>query len=218
VGAANHYIEVFSKRPGGDREESRVTTVTYYNEAGPREAGMVLTVDFLLEGQRFTAINGGPEFTFTEAVSLLVNCGSQDEVDYFSGAFISAGRQEGPVRLAQGPLRPVLADRPGWDGGDAGKPGPRGRYEGDAGHAPHEEDRPGRAAARLRRGLSTHPMGGSTRGPVRSERFLCTRSHAASCCPVQVSSHVRALWCCPVTPGDVLDVCKWFEQRRTEGG
>ena len=56
---------------------------------------MVLTVEFQLEGQRFTAINGGPEFTFTEAVSFLVNCETQEEIDYLWQA-LSEGGEEGP--------------------------------------------------------------------------------------------------------------------------
>ena len=71
--AASFYTSIF--------KNSRVTNVMRYGEAGPRPAGMVLTVDFELAGQHFTALNGGPEFKFTEAISLLVNCETQDEVD-----------------------------------------------------------------------------------------------------------------------------------------
>ena len=73
--AAEFYCSIFPN--------SKITDVTHYTEAGPREAGMVLTVNFVLDGQQFTAINGGPEFTFDEAVSLLVNCSDQEEVDYY---------------------------------------------------------------------------------------------------------------------------------------
>lgn len=93
--AANHYISVFSKRPGTPEGKSEIQNISYYGEAGPREAGMVLTVNFLLEGQRFTAINGGPDFPFTEAVSLLVNCENQQEVDYFWEA-LGDGGEHGP--------------------------------------------------------------------------------------------------------------------------
>jgi predicted 3-demethylubiquinone-9 3-methyltransferase (glyoxalase superfamily) len=74
-GAANFYVSLF--------KNSKIVNTTYYGEAGPRPAGMVLTVDFELDGQQFTALNGGPEFKFNEAMSLLVNCESQEEVDYF---------------------------------------------------------------------------------------------------------------------------------------
>ena len=60
--AAEFYVSVFPN--------SKITTVTYYSEAGPRPAGTVLTVDFVLDGQEYTAINGGPQFTFDEAISL----------------------------------------------------------------------------------------------------------------------------------------------------
>ena len=83
--AAEFYVSVFPN--------SEITTVTHYNDAGPREAGMVLTVNFTLDGQEFTAINGGPEFHFTEAISLLINCADQEEVDYY-WAKLGEGGQE----------------------------------------------------------------------------------------------------------------------------
>ena len=73
--AAEFYTSIF--------KNSRIVGVSRYTEAGPREAGTVMTVDFELDGQRFTGINGGPEFKFTEAISLLINCEDQEEVDYF---------------------------------------------------------------------------------------------------------------------------------------
>jgi predicted 3-demethylubiquinone-9 3-methyltransferase (glyoxalase superfamily) len=84
--AANFYTSVF--------KNSQITAVSHYGEAGPREAGLVLTVDFELDGQSFTAINGGPEFKFDEAVSFLVNCDTQAEIDYFWEA-LSEGGEEG---------------------------------------------------------------------------------------------------------------------------
>jgi len=85
--AAGFYVSVF--------ENSRIVNVTHYTEAGPREAGMVMTVDFELDGQRLVGINGGPEFTFDEAVSLQINCETQDEVDYYWER-LSEGGEEGP--------------------------------------------------------------------------------------------------------------------------
>jgi predicted 3-demethylubiquinone-9 3-methyltransferase (glyoxalase superfamily) len=85
--AAEFYVSIFPN--------SQVTNVTHYGEAGPRAAGMVLTVDFVLDGQEYTAINGGPEFTFDEAISLLINCADQDEVDYY-WTKLSEGGEEGP--------------------------------------------------------------------------------------------------------------------------
>ncbi|MFG2867078.1 VOC family protein [Streptomyces sp. NPDC048338] len=85
--AAEFYCSVFPR--------SEIRKVSYYGEAGPREAGTVLTVDFVLDGQAFTAINGGPDFTFDEAVSFLIDCADQDEVDHYWSK-LSDGGQEGP--------------------------------------------------------------------------------------------------------------------------
>ena len=71
---------------------------------------MVLTVGFVLDGQQVTAINGGPEFTFDEAISFMVDCADQEEVDYYWEA--PGRRRRRTVRMAQGPLRPLVADRP----------------------------------------------------------------------------------------------------------
>ncbi|WP_405774031.1 VOC family protein [Streptomyces sp. NBC_00859] len=85
--AAAFYVSVFP--------HSEIKNVTHYTAAGPRPAGTVLTVGFVLDGQEYTAINGGPDFPFTEAVSLLVNCADQEEIDYY-WAKLSEGGQEGP--------------------------------------------------------------------------------------------------------------------------
>jgi len=85
--AAEFYVSVF--------KNSRVVNVTHYSDAGPRPAGMVMTVEFELDGQRFVAINGGPDFTFDEAVSFGIECADQDEVDYYWQQ-LSAGGSEGP--------------------------------------------------------------------------------------------------------------------------
>jgi len=73
--AARHYASIFPN--------SSIDNITHYGEGGPREPGSVLTVEFTLDGQPFTAINGGPEFTFDEAVSFLIPCEDQDEVDHY---------------------------------------------------------------------------------------------------------------------------------------
>lgn len=73
--AANFYISVF--------QNSRIVNVARYTEAGPRPAGTVMTVEFELDGQLFVGINGGPQFTFDEAVSFQVTCADQDEVDHY---------------------------------------------------------------------------------------------------------------------------------------
>jgi predicted 3-demethylubiquinone-9 3-methyltransferase (glyoxalase superfamily) len=83
--AAEFYCSVFPN--------SEVKNVSHYTEAGPRPAGTVLTVDFVLDGQPFTAINGGPEFTFDEAISLLINCKDQDEIDYYWTKLTEGGEE-----------------------------------------------------------------------------------------------------------------------------
>jgi len=73
--AANFYVSMF--------KDAKILNVTRYGSAGPGPEGSVMTVDFQLHGQDFNAINGGPQFKFTEAISLLVNCESQAEVDEY---------------------------------------------------------------------------------------------------------------------------------------
>jgi predicted 3-demethylubiquinone-9 3-methyltransferase (glyoxalase superfamily) len=73
--AANFYVSVFPN--------SEITEISHYGEAGPRAAGSVMVVSFRLDGQEFAALNGGPEFTFTEAVSFSIACANQKEVDYY---------------------------------------------------------------------------------------------------------------------------------------
>jgi predicted 3-demethylubiquinone-9 3-methyltransferase (glyoxalase superfamily) len=84
--AAEFYVSVF----GG-----RVTAVSRYGPDSPREEGTVMTAEFELQGQRFTAINGGPQFPFTEAVSFLVPCADQAEVDRYWDALVEDG-EPGP--------------------------------------------------------------------------------------------------------------------------
>jgi predicted 3-demethylubiquinone-9 3-methyltransferase (glyoxalase superfamily) len=85
--AATFYTAIF--------DNSRIHHVAHYGSAGPRPEGMVMTVTFELDGQEFLALNGGPEFTFDEAISFQVNCESQQEVDRF-WARLADGGEEGP--------------------------------------------------------------------------------------------------------------------------
>jgi predicted 3-demethylubiquinone-9 3-methyltransferase (glyoxalase superfamily) len=85
--AATFYVSLF--------KNSRITEVSRYGEAGPRPAGTVMVVSFELDGQPFTALNGGPEFTFSEAISFQIDCQSQEEVDYYWDG-LTAGGEEGP--------------------------------------------------------------------------------------------------------------------------
>jgi predicted 3-demethylubiquinone-9 3-methyltransferase (glyoxalase superfamily) len=85
--AANFYITVF--------EKSRILDVARYGVAGPGPEGAVMTVTFELDGQKLVALNGGPHFTFNEAISFQVSCETQDEVDYLWSK-LSQGGEEGP--------------------------------------------------------------------------------------------------------------------------
>ena len=91
--AAEHYVSVFSRRPGADPEASKVLDVSRYGEAGPGEPGSAMTVTLQLDGQRFIALNGGPHHTFNEAISLFVSCGSQEEVDFLWGELTEGGEE-----------------------------------------------------------------------------------------------------------------------------
>src|SRR3989442_1600945 len=86
--AARFYVSIF--------KNSKIGTITHYGEAGARPKGTVMTVEFQLEGVEFVALNGGPQFKFTEAVSFSVNCETQDEIDYFWEKLSADGGQTGP--------------------------------------------------------------------------------------------------------------------------
>ena len=85
--AAEFYTSVFPN--------SRIVDVAHYGEAGPREEGTVMVVSFELDGVKFVALNGGPEFTFSEAISFQVSCETQEEVDAFWSK-LGEGGEEGP--------------------------------------------------------------------------------------------------------------------------
>jgi predicted 3-demethylubiquinone-9 3-methyltransferase (glyoxalase superfamily) len=85
--AANFYVAVFPS--------SRIVNVSHYGDAGPRPAGMVLEVELELDGQPFVALNGGPQFSFDEAVSFVVECADQAEVDYYWDR-LGEGGEHGP--------------------------------------------------------------------------------------------------------------------------
>jgi predicted 3-demethylubiquinone-9 3-methyltransferase (glyoxalase superfamily) len=85
--AARFYTSVFP--------DSRILEVVRYGAAGPGPEGTVMTVSFELDGQKFVALNGGPEFTFSEAISFQVGCRTQEEVDAFWSK-LSEGGEQGP--------------------------------------------------------------------------------------------------------------------------
>lgn len=86
--AAQFYTSVF--------DNSRIVSVSRYPENSPGPAGTVMTVEFELDGQRFVGINGGPQFTFDEAVSFEIRCRDQAEVDRYWEALTAGGGEEGP--------------------------------------------------------------------------------------------------------------------------
>lgn len=83
--AAEYYVSIFPS--------SRIVNVSRYTDAGPGEPGTVLTVDFELDGTRFTGINGGPQFSFDEAVSFLIECRDQDEIDHYWSKLTDGGEE-----------------------------------------------------------------------------------------------------------------------------
>ena len=84
--AAEFYVSLFPN--------SEITAVSHYGDGGPRPAGTVMTVQFLLDGRPYTILNGGPEFTLDESFSFMISCASQEEVDRYWSA-LSAGGEEG---------------------------------------------------------------------------------------------------------------------------
>ncbi len=84
--AVNFYTSLF--------KDSKIGSVSRYGDAGPGPKGTVITASFTLNGQEFMALNGGPQFKFTEAISLVINCETQDEVDHFWEK-LSEGGEEG---------------------------------------------------------------------------------------------------------------------------
>jgi predicted 3-demethylubiquinone-9 3-methyltransferase (glyoxalase superfamily) len=84
--AVNFYVSVF--------KDSKVTGTTHYGEGMPLPNGTVMTVDFELNGQQFVALNGGPGFKFTQAVSFVINCETQEEIDYYWEKLTANGGEE----------------------------------------------------------------------------------------------------------------------------
>ncbi len=85
--AANFYVSVF--------KNSKIKQITHYTgEELPEKKGQVMTVSFELDGQEFTALNGGPQFKFTEAVSFVIKCDTQEEIDYYWEKLTAGGGEE----------------------------------------------------------------------------------------------------------------------------
>ena len=86
--AANFYTSIF--------KNSKIVNINHYGEAGPQPKGTVMSVTFELEGQEFYALNGGPVFTFSPAISFFVNCETQEEVDELWEKLSAGGEKQGP--------------------------------------------------------------------------------------------------------------------------
>ncbi len=84
--AANFYVSIFNN--------SKILSASRYGDAGPGPKGQVMTITFELEGQQFIALNGGPTFSFTPAISLFVNCETQHEVDDLWEKLGAGGRED----------------------------------------------------------------------------------------------------------------------------
>jgi predicted 3-demethylubiquinone-9 3-methyltransferase (glyoxalase superfamily) len=85
--AANFYVDLF--------DDGRILNVARYPEGSPGPAGEVMTVEWELNGQKFVGINGGPQFQFSEAVSFMISCRDQEEVDYYWDRLTADGGKEG---------------------------------------------------------------------------------------------------------------------------
>jgi predicted 3-demethylubiquinone-9 3-methyltransferase (glyoxalase superfamily) len=97
--AANFYVSIFSDAGGSASggKNSKVGAVTRYDDASAKATGMpkgtAMTVSFQLEGQEFIALNGGPNFKFTEAISFVIDCRTQEEVDYYWEKLCEGGQE-----------------------------------------------------------------------------------------------------------------------------
>ena len=86
--AAAHYVAIFPN--------SEILGVSRYGPSMPAQEGDVMTVEFSLDGQRYVGLNGGPQFSFTEAISFQIHCADQDEVDHYWTRLTAGGGEEGP--------------------------------------------------------------------------------------------------------------------------
>ncbi|MFI9604141.1 VOC family protein [Streptomyces sp. NPDC052043] len=104
--AAQYYVSIF--------KNSAIGGISRYNDAGPGPAGSVITVDFVANGQKFVALNGGPQFTFNESISFQIHCENQEEVDHYWTRLTENGGEPGPcgwVKDRYGVSWQVIPDR-----------------------------------------------------------------------------------------------------------
>lgn len=86
--AINFYTSVF--------KDSKILSVAKYGKEGPGPEGTVMTAKFMIGGQEFVALNGGPQFTFSEAISFVINCENQEEINYYWDKLSEGGEEQGP--------------------------------------------------------------------------------------------------------------------------
>ncbi len=86
--AMNFYISIF--------KNSKIVSMNRYGDEGPGPKGAVMAAKFMIEGQEFVALNGGPQFTFSEAISFVINCETQDEIDDYWENLSEEGEEQGP--------------------------------------------------------------------------------------------------------------------------
>jgi hypothetical protein len=141
---------------------SRIEDLNRSTDAGPGEPGSILSGTFVLDGTRFIGINGGPQFSFSEAVSFTIECKDQDEVDYYWDRLTDGG-EESQCGWCKDRFGLSLADQPRpavWPGQPSGSGACDGRHPGDVRHA---QDRPGGSGDRGCIGLSNRGRSGSVR-------------------------------------------------------
>ena len=109
--AVAHYLSIFPN--------SRILSTTRYGDFAPGRKGAVMTILFEIDGQRLLALNGGPQYKFTPALSLMVNCDDQAEIDALWEKLAARWRAR-PVRLAHRQVRRLLANRPARAAGAVG--------------------------------------------------------------------------------------------------
>jgi predicted 3-demethylubiquinone-9 3-methyltransferase (glyoxalase superfamily) len=147
----NFYVSIF--------KNSKVLSVSHYEENAPMLKGTVMTANFELDGQTFTALNGGPMFKFSPAISFVVHCETQAEVDHY-WAKLSAGGKEGQCAWLEDKFgvswQVVLAGCPQCPYRIIGQPRPCKSWTGDEGHDANDENRYLGLATRLRTTITVH--------------------------------------------------------------
>ena len=145
--AVNFYTSLF--------KNSKIGRIFRYTEEAAektgRPVGSVLTIEFEIEGQKFVALNGGPLFKFNESVSFVINCETQEEVDYFWGKLTADGGEESAVRLAQGQIRSFVASHPNCVDRHVARQGSRKSGTSHESDASNAEDRNSKIEGCLRR-------------------------------------------------------------------